>query len=129
MLGCTAPLVAAGTDALLFVADGRFHLEAMMIANPGVPAYRRAVLGQAPRARCRRARCGQELLPAASRASVGLALSYHNLSSGQARGRRRVSGFPEAAALSLLERSAPAPALRQELGLLARALGPCSGTR
>ena len=27
-------------DAIVFVADGRFHLEAMMIANPNVPAYR-----------------------------------------------------------------------------------------
>jgi hypothetical protein len=27
-------------DALVFVADGRFHLEAIMIANPGLPAYR-----------------------------------------------------------------------------------------
>ncbi len=24
----------------MFVADGRFHLEAIMIANPTVPAYR-----------------------------------------------------------------------------------------
>jgi 2-(3-amino-3-carboxypropyl)histidine synthase len=31
---------AAAVDALVFVADGRFHLEAMMIANPGVPAFR-----------------------------------------------------------------------------------------
>jgi 2-(3-amino-3-carboxypropyl)histidine synthase len=27
-------------DALVFVADGRFHLEAIMIANPTVPAFR-----------------------------------------------------------------------------------------
>jgi len=27
-------------DAIVFVADGRFHLEAIMIANPNVPAYR-----------------------------------------------------------------------------------------
>lgn len=39
-LGCTAPVIAQETDVLVFVADGRFHLEAMMIANPGLPAYR-----------------------------------------------------------------------------------------
>jgi 2-(3-amino-3-carboxypropyl)histidine synthase len=42
VLGCTAPAVADGCDAIVFVADGRFHLEAIMIANPTVPAYRRA---------------------------------------------------------------------------------------
>jgi 2-(3-amino-3-carboxypropyl)histidine synthase len=40
VLGCTAPRLPAGTDALMFVADGRFHLEAAMIANPTIPAYR-----------------------------------------------------------------------------------------
>ncbi|KAF6262034.1 putative diphthamide synthesis protein-domain-containing protein [Scenedesmus sp. NREL 46B-D3] len=44
VLGCTAPVLAqqglGGTDALVFVADGRFHLEAIMIANPELPAYR-----------------------------------------------------------------------------------------
>eukprot|EP00798_Chlamydomonas_sp_ICE-L_P011763 gene11763-8952_t len=27
-------------NAILFVTDGRFHLEAIMIANPAVPTYR-----------------------------------------------------------------------------------------
>ncbi|KIY97597.1 putative Diphthamide biosynthesis protein 1 [Monoraphidium neglectum] len=41
VLGCTAPVVPAGLfDAIVFVADGRFHLEAIMIANPTIPAYR-----------------------------------------------------------------------------------------
>ena len=40
VLGCTAPPVAHDCDAIVFVADGRFHLEAIMIANPVVPAYR-----------------------------------------------------------------------------------------
>lgn len=40
VLGCTAPRFPPGTDTLVFLADGRFHLEAAMIANPGVPAYR-----------------------------------------------------------------------------------------
>ncbi|KAK9845182.1 hypothetical protein WJX84_000625, partial [Apatococcus fuscideae] len=40
VLGCTAPVIEAETDAIVFVADGRFHLEAIMIANPAVPAYR-----------------------------------------------------------------------------------------
>jgi 2-(3-amino-3-carboxypropyl)histidine synthase len=38
-LGCTAPQLRA-LDALVFVADGRFHLEAALIQNPGVTAYR-----------------------------------------------------------------------------------------
>lgn len=38
-LGCTAPILPP-CDALIFVADGRFHLEAAMIRNPTVPAYR-----------------------------------------------------------------------------------------
>jgi len=40
VLGCTAPHVPGEHDALVFVADGRFHLEALMIANPEVRAYR-----------------------------------------------------------------------------------------
>ena len=40
VLGCTAPVINDQADALIFVADGRFHLEAMMIANPTLPAYR-----------------------------------------------------------------------------------------
>ncbi|PHU14765.1 Diphthamide biosynthesis protein 1 [Capsicum chinense] len=45
VLGCTAPSVrnrfADGEDVVLvFVADGRFHLEAFMIANPGIKTYR-----------------------------------------------------------------------------------------
>lgn len=41
ILGCTAPrLTGQGVDALLYVGDGRFHLESIMIANPTLPAYR-----------------------------------------------------------------------------------------
>lgn len=41
VLGCTAPVLAArDTEAIVFLADGRFHLEAIMIANPTIPAYR-----------------------------------------------------------------------------------------
>lgn len=40
VLGCTSPTLPSDTDALIFVADGRFHLEATMIANPHIPAYR-----------------------------------------------------------------------------------------
>ena len=42
MLGCTAPTLPDATEAIVFIADGRFHLEAIMIANPSIPAYRRA---------------------------------------------------------------------------------------
>lgn len=41
VLGCTAPtLDSTAFDTLVFVADGRFHLEAAMIANPSLEAYR-----------------------------------------------------------------------------------------
>ncbi len=40
VLGCTAPVLKQEADAIVFVADGRFHLEAIMIANPTIPAYR-----------------------------------------------------------------------------------------
>ncbi|XP_057450153.1 uncharacterized protein LOC130741317 [Lotus japonicus] len=46
VLGCTAPKVAVNTfddsneSVLVFVADGRFHLEAFMIANPAMKAFR-----------------------------------------------------------------------------------------
>ncbi|PON69434.1 Diphthamide synthesis DPH1/DPH [Parasponia andersonii] len=51
VLGCTAPKISAppsisngnGTDpetVIVFVADGRFHLEAIMIANPGIRTFR-----------------------------------------------------------------------------------------
>jgi len=40
VLGCTAPVIAQSADAIVFVADGRFHLEAIMIANPDIPAFR-----------------------------------------------------------------------------------------
>ena len=40
ILGCTAPRLAADTEALIYVGDGRFHLESVMIANPLVPAFR-----------------------------------------------------------------------------------------
>ncbi len=40
VLGCTAPVLQGEYDAIVFVADGRFHLEAIMIANPTIPAYR-----------------------------------------------------------------------------------------
>ncbi|KAF8112641.1 hypothetical protein N665_0063s0124 [Sinapis alba] len=45
VLGCTAPKVSRVEDdredaVLVFVADGRFHLEAFMIANPKIKAFR-----------------------------------------------------------------------------------------
>lgn len=46
VLGCTAPVLEPGAaDVLVFVADGRFHLEAIMIANPWLPAYRYTIRG------------------------------------------------------------------------------------
>ena len=40
VLGCTAPALVGEAEAIVFVADGRFHLEAIMIANPDTPAFR-----------------------------------------------------------------------------------------
>ncbi|KAK9378926.1 putative diphthamide synthesis protein-domain-containing protein [Kockiozyma suomiensis] len=41
ILGCTAPRIdGRTTNAIVYVGDGRFHLEAAMIQNPGMPAYR-----------------------------------------------------------------------------------------
>lgn len=44
VLGCTAPKISTVNDfketVLVFVADGRFHLEAFMIANPRIKAFR-----------------------------------------------------------------------------------------
>eukprot|EP00250_Pteridium_aquilinum_P009577 c18765_g1_i3 orf=548-2023(-) len=41
VLGCTAPSMPRGSvDAIVFVSDGRFHLEAFMIANPDIKAFR-----------------------------------------------------------------------------------------
>ncbi|CAE7120874.1 unnamed protein product, partial [Rhizoctonia solani] len=40
ILGCTAPKLSNDVDAIVYVGDGRFHLEAIMIANPAVPAFR-----------------------------------------------------------------------------------------
>lgn len=39
ILGCTAPMVKC-SDVLIYLGDGRFHLEAAMIANPKVDAYK-----------------------------------------------------------------------------------------
>lgn len=40
VLGCTAPKLSPNVNTIVFVCDGRFHLEALMIANPKVKAYR-----------------------------------------------------------------------------------------
>eukprot|EP01126_Amoeba_proteus_P053765 TRINITY_DN6573_c0_g1_i4.p1 TRINITY_DN6573_c0_g1~~TRINITY_DN6573_c0_g1_i4.p1 ORF type:complete len:425 (+),score=63.96 TRINITY_DN6573_c0_g1_i4:419-1693(+) len=38
ILGCTSPKLES-CDVIIYLADGRFHLESMMISNPNVPAY------------------------------------------------------------------------------------------
>lgn len=42
ILGCTAPRLAGedAVDLVLYLGDGRFHLESIMIHNPTLPAYR-----------------------------------------------------------------------------------------
>ncbi|ODV89987.1 hypothetical protein CANCADRAFT_31086 [Tortispora caseinolytica NRRL Y-17796] len=42
ILGCTSPRLTTGDDSktvIVYVGDGRFHLESMMIHNPDIPAY------------------------------------------------------------------------------------------
>lgn len=39
VLGCTSPTFDDGYSALIFLADGRFHLESIMIQNPSIPAF------------------------------------------------------------------------------------------
>ncbi|KZC11622.1 Diphthamide biosynthesis protein 1, partial [Dufourea novaeangliae] len=39
ILGCTAPQIRCA-DVVIYVGDGRFHLEAVMIANPKLRAFR-----------------------------------------------------------------------------------------
>ncbi|KAH6623044.1 putative diphthamide synthesis protein-domain-containing protein [Chaetomium tenue] len=44
ILGCTSPNLSTYTDSpvdlILYLGDGRFHLESIMIHNPDIPAYR-----------------------------------------------------------------------------------------
>ena len=40
ILGCTSPQLPQGVDAVVYIGDGRFHLESIMISNPTTPAYR-----------------------------------------------------------------------------------------
>ncbi|PHH50034.1 Diphthamide biosynthesis protein 1 [Ceratocystis fimbriata CBS 114723] len=42
ILGCTSPHMKQedNVDMILYLGDGRFHLESMMIHNPTIPAYR-----------------------------------------------------------------------------------------
>jgi 2-(3-amino-3-carboxypropyl)histidine synthase len=40
ILGCTAPRLPEDTTAIIYVGDGRFHLESIMIANPSLSAFR-----------------------------------------------------------------------------------------
>ncbi|XP_062516867.1 2-(3-amino-3-carboxypropyl)histidine synthase subunit 1-like [Corticium candelabrum] len=40
LLGCTSPRLPKDIDALVYLADGRFHLESIMISNPSVPAFK-----------------------------------------------------------------------------------------
>ncbi|KAI9882589.1 MAG: Vacuolar ATP synthase subunit B [Watsoniomyces obsoletus] len=42
ILGCTSPRLpsSSSVDLLLYLGDGRFHLESAMIHNPLIPAYR-----------------------------------------------------------------------------------------
>uniref|UniRef100_A0A1I7ZGE5 2-(3-amino-3-carboxypropyl)histidine synthase subunit 1 n=1 Tax=Steinernema glaseri TaxID=37863 RepID=A0A1I7ZGE5_9BILA len=39
ILGCTSPRIAKDVTALIYLGDGRFHLESAMIHNPELPAF------------------------------------------------------------------------------------------
>lgn len=39
-LGCTSPQLHSDLSAFIFIADGRFHMESVMIRNPTIPSYR-----------------------------------------------------------------------------------------
>ena len=39
ILGCTSPKLSSDVTALVYLGDGRFHLESIMISNPLLPAY------------------------------------------------------------------------------------------
>ena len=39
-MGCTSPVVDSSTDAIIYLGDGRFHLESIMIHNPNIPSFR-----------------------------------------------------------------------------------------
>ncbi|XP_075052790.1 2-(3-amino-3-carboxypropyl)histidine synthase subunit 1 [Mixophyes fleayi] len=40
ILGCTSPRLESSVDAVVYLGDGRFHLESVMIANPDTKAFR-----------------------------------------------------------------------------------------
>ncbi|XP_061637597.1 2-(3-amino-3-carboxypropyl)histidine synthase subunit 1 isoform X2 [Phyllopteryx taeniolatus] len=40
ILGCTSPRLDRHVNAIIYLGDGRFHLESIMISNPDIPAYR-----------------------------------------------------------------------------------------
>lgn len=40
ILGCTSPQMSETTKIIIYLGDGRFHLESAMIANPRLKAYR-----------------------------------------------------------------------------------------
>ncbi|KAM7358631.1 diphthamide biosynthesis 1 isoform 1-T4 [Cochliomyia hominivorax] len=40
ILGCTSPTLSETTKLVIYLGDGRFHLESAMIANPKVKAYK-----------------------------------------------------------------------------------------
>lgn len=39
-LGCTSPVLPTDCKLAVFVADGRFHMESVMIQNPAIPMFR-----------------------------------------------------------------------------------------
>ena len=40
ILGCTSPSLDPAVQAIVYIGDGRFHLESIMISNPTITAYK-----------------------------------------------------------------------------------------
>ncbi|KNE65319.1 diphthamide biosynthesis enzyme Dph1/Dph2 domain-containing protein [Allomyces macrogynus ATCC 38327] len=40
ILGCTSPKLSSDIDHVVYLGDGKFHLESILIHNPDLPAYR-----------------------------------------------------------------------------------------
>ncbi|KAL3071288.1 hypothetical protein niasHS_015385 [Heterodera schachtii] len=69
LLGCTAPVLPKDVTTLVYLGDGRFHLESAMIQNPSVPAYQYNPYSR----EFTRERYGTELMLANRRAAVAVA--------------------------------------------------------
>uniref|UniRef100_A0A7N4V6R6 2-(3-amino-3-carboxypropyl)histidine synthase subunit 1 n=1 Tax=Sarcophilus harrisii TaxID=9305 RepID=A0A7N4V6R6_SARHA len=71
ILGCTSPRLPEEVEAIVYLGDGRFHLESIMIANPGISAYRYDPYSKV----LSREHYGHELMQAARQEAISAARS------------------------------------------------------